>query len=604
MNFRKIFYICILYKMSSFTIDLANQTALEPQKLIAFNNTGDKGIRVNTDGLKLEYDINTAIKSFQITSAGVNWTDGVSNHTTGLERLALVQTAFQAVELPPNATTLKINDTILLTDGTNTTTINDTSISLTNSTAEVVGSLSGNALSLLTDATISSVGTAGINATTGNLTGTLLSSLGGGVVGMPSPPYPAPDANWSLSVQSGTYNPSLYLSKSAPFTNSTSMTLDLNNLTHFQATGSPSPNDDFTISTNKNLIMTADNTTLTADGRMTILNTTIGGLSNPQLVLRNTNTSATINQGFPNVEIYKSGRNAQTNETIGSFSFYGLDAGSQKTEFARIQAKTENVASGNEDGTISIFASVNGANSEVFNFNGGQNENNSFRPLDLNSNALITSSGDLTLNATGSSGTGAVNISAKSGAVINLNSNVVMDNNESFEMVSQSINTYTNTINAYTTIIKETDNLQDIKKLTLETNLVRMNDYNGGTTEQADIYPTFIQFTSSGNATDSLSMYNDSADGGAINWYNISGTNGLTITSSHSLTLKSTAPTYPIQLDSDVINLQNTNTTTSTANHNADIKATSNGLESTTFLKLQLNGADIWIPYFTSDPSA
>jgi hypothetical protein len=181
-------------------------------------------------------------------------------------------------------------------------------------------------------------------------------------------------------------------------------------------------------------------------------------------------------------------------------------------------------------------------------------------------------------------------------AVVNPSTLTIMD--------YSSINTYSNTSNAFTTIIKETDSsIVDIKKLTLEPNLFRMNDYNGGTTEQVDIFPTFIQFGSSGNATDTLVMYNDSADGGAINWSNISGTNGLTITSSHSLTLKSTASTYPIQFDSDVINLLNTNTTTSTPNHNAEIKSTSNGVSTNTFLKLQLNGADIWIPYFTTDPS-
>jgi hypothetical protein len=152
--------------MSSIEYDFSQQTALQPSILVCRSADATKALKVGEEKLKLEYDIGGTMKTFQISSAGINWTDGTSNHTTGLERLALVQTAFQAVELPPNATTLKINDTILLTDGTNTTTINDTSISLTNSTAEVVGSLSGNALSLLTDATISSVGTAGINATT------------------------------------------------------------------------------------------------------------------------------------------------------------------------------------------------------------------------------------------------------------------------------------------------------------------------------------------------------------------------------------------------------------------------------------------------------
>lgn len=45
--------------------------------------------------------------------------------------------------------------------------------------------------------------------------------------------------------------------------------------------------------------------------------------------------------------------------------------------------------------------------------------------------------------------------------------------------------------------------------------------------------------------------------------------------------------------NSNVLNLQNTNTTTSSSNHNADIRTTSSGVETTTFLKLQLNGVDI-----------
>ena len=101
----------------------------------------------------------------------------------------------------------------------------------------------------------------------------------------------------------------------------------------------------------------------------------------------------------------------------------------------------------------------------------------------------------------------------------------------------------------------------------------------------------------------SLSIYNNSASGGEITWSNITGTNGLAITSSHSLTLKSTTATYPIELDSDVINLVNTNTTASTAGSNATLATTSAIGDITNYLKLQLNGADIWIPYFTSDPS-
>ncbi len=88
-----------------------------------FNKNDDvsKKISINSvDGLKIEYDIDTTNpKSFKIFSGGVNFQDNDNNNTTGLERLALVQNAFQAVELPPDSTTLKINNTLFADDGTN-----------------------------------------------------------------------------------------------------------------------------------------------------------------------------------------------------------------------------------------------------------------------------------------------------------------------------------------------------------------------------------------------------------------------------------------------------------------------------------------------------
>lgn len=163
------------------------------------------------------------------------------------------------------------------------------------------------------------------------------------------------------------------------------------------------------------------NTATGANATIGLTNSGVGGLANPSLVL--TNSNATINT-IPTIELNKTGRNLTAGESVGSISMYGLDAVAQKTEFARIQTKTENVASGNEDGTLSIFNSVNGVISETFNFNGGQNDNNSFRPLDLNGNALRTGSGNLPINATTSSGSGHIDITAKTGSVINLDANI------------------------------------------------------------------------------------------------------------------------------------------------------------------------------------
>ena len=69
--------------------------------------------------------------------------------------------------------------------------------------------------------------------------------------------------------------------------------------------------------------------------------------------------------------------------------------------------KTENVNAGNQDGTLSVFNLVNGTLFETFNFNGGQNEINSFRPLDMNGNAIIASTGSLSVGTSSSITAGA-----------------------------------------------------------------------------------------------------------------------------------------------------------------------------------------------------
>jgi hypothetical protein len=87
------------------------------QQKILLTTTTDKNVSLTLDGLSINYDLDTIPKNFAMGSAGVSWTDGTLNFNTGLGRLASIQEAFQAVQLPPNAFTLKLNDSLLLTDG-------------------------------------------------------------------------------------------------------------------------------------------------------------------------------------------------------------------------------------------------------------------------------------------------------------------------------------------------------------------------------------------------------------------------------------------------------------------------------------------------------
>jgi hypothetical protein len=210
-------------------------------------------------------------------------------------------------------------------------------------------------------------------------------------------------------------------------------------------------------------------------GSASITNTIVGGLANPNLVLQNANSSGGAPTTYPALKFDKSASVATAGNAISAISSWAIDATSTSREWSRIQTKPESVTGGNQDATMSIFTSVNGTVSEVFNFNGAQNENNSFRPFDMNNNEIRTASGDLTLTASASSGTGNAILQSKS--------------------------------------------------------------------------------------------------------------------------------TGTVVLDSPVLTLKNTNTTTTTPNHNANIQTTSNGVATNTFLKLKLGLADIWIPYFTVDPS-
>jgi hypothetical protein len=82
-------------------------------------SSGDSKITISgvspNEGLTLDYDLLTTAKQFKIDPTGAHWNNGTTTYNTTLEELAALQTTFQAVELPPNATTLKVVDKVLAT---------------------------------------------------------------------------------------------------------------------------------------------------------------------------------------------------------------------------------------------------------------------------------------------------------------------------------------------------------------------------------------------------------------------------------------------------------------------------------------------------------
>ena len=111
--------------------------------------------------------------------------------------------------------------------------------------------------------------------------------------------------------------------------------------------------------------------------------------------------------------------------SIGEMSYQAKTALNTTQEYARINANIRNSSVGNYDGSLSLNTTVNGTLTEFVRINGADNESNFYRPLDMNGNSVNTSSGNLAISSTTSSGTGTVDITSKSAVNITANSGAI-----------------------------------------------------------------------------------------------------------------------------------------------------------------------------------
>lgn len=161
-------------------------------------------------------------------------------------------------------------------------------------------------------------------------------------------------------------------------------------------------------------VLTAGNTATGASATIGLTNSGVGYTSNPSLKLYNSNATAGNLTGVPSVEFYKNGRNTAVNDIVMSQQYNALDYTGVKTTFGKIECSVTgaSVPTGN-DAALDFYTCVNGANNIVFRMNGADNENNSFRPLDMVGNAIKTSTLNLSVDATASSGTGNIVLAPK-----------------------------------------------------------------------------------------------------------------------------------------------------------------------------------------------
>lgn len=185
--------------------------------------------------------------------------------------------------------------------------------------------------------------------------------------------------------------------------------------------------------------------------------------------------------------------------------------------------------------------------------------------------------------------------------VLNATGNVLETTNASSLFIAPIRNLTNTTALLYNTTTKEVTYNSIVPSATLATTATNVST----NTNSADStqYVTFVGSTTLGNPirVDSNLTYNP--------FQNILSAVNLNVGTAISTPLiQNTGATFEINatqinLDATTIDLQNTSTTTTVGSQNAQIHANSAGLISNTFLKVKLNGAFIWIPYFTTDPT-
>jgi hypothetical protein len=166
-------------------------------------------------------------------------------------------------------------------------------------------------------------------------------------------------------------------------------------------------------------------------GVATIQKVSAGGQANPCLLLNNTNATGSVA-----LEVYKAKPTAGTaGDVLFNQSVYGKDSANAKQEYTRISHTIRDPTNGAEDGSIEIGAFVNGAYTNFIQLNANDapiGEVNVFRPIDFiggsDANNTIKLSGvgsnDLNLTGASSAGTGHINLTSKTGTVLNVAGNM------------------------------------------------------------------------------------------------------------------------------------------------------------------------------------
>lgn len=163
------------------------------------------------------------------------------------------------------------------------------------------------------------------------------------------------------------------------------------------------------------------NTATGANAKISLTDSGVAYTTAPTLIIGNSNATVGNTTGVPSVEFYKSGRTAATADVIMSQNIAATNYLGAKQTFGKIECVvTSNNNITGIDGAMDFYSCVNGTPSLVWRLNGNDNENNSFRPLDMNANDIKTSQGAMIITTAASSGTGTLSLLSKTGATASM----------------------------------------------------------------------------------------------------------------------------------------------------------------------------------------
>jgi hypothetical protein len=350
-------------------------------------------------GFHLKYDQTSTPKEFKLTKDGISWTQGSANYTTSLSKLAAVETAFQSIRDPPNAFTLKIDDTILLDDGSRQASIDSSGFRYEDPVDPTLYNMNFDANSM----------TMYFNDTRvpNNNFQTLI-----------RPEY--------INIEDYATNPSIPV-----LTNIRGGRIYLQQLAFPGRTNEILPNSitltngGFLTSLSGGIVNVSapgQGNSLMGPSAVYVTQTGTGGINNAALYLNN---NSNIASNFVCTEIYRDRQSAGVaGDKLYQQSVFGRDNPGNKQEYTRITHTIRNPSNNAEDGSIEMGCLVNGAYTNFIQLNGNDDPNgevNVLKTLDLTGatagvvKVSGSSSTNMTLDTTSAVGNGSIILNTKAG---------------------------------------------------------------------------------------------------------------------------------------------------------------------------------------------